>query len=112
MRGTDATTGKPLEGIAHLKQSIRDILTTPLGSRVMRRTYGSRLFDLIDSPLNGQTMVEIFAATAEALVKWEPRLIVQRVAARAVGVGRIEVDLEAIYTPTGQPIFLDGIQIS
>jgi len=68
MRGTDAKTGKPLSGVAHLRQSIRDILTTPLGSRVMRRNYGSRLFDLVDNPLNDQTLVEIFAATAEALI--------------------------------------------
>lgn len=112
MRGVDATTGKSLEGIAHLRQSVRDILTTPLGSRVMRRTYGSRLFDLVDRPLNAQTLVEIFAATAEAVLRWEPRLIVQRVQARTLSAGLIEVDLEAIYVPTGQPVFLDGLVVS
>lgn len=112
MRGTDASTGKPLEGIAHLRQSIRDILTTPIGSRVMRRTYGSRLFDLVDNPLNAQTLVEIFAATAEALLRWEPRLIVQRVQARTVSAGKIEVDIDAVYVPTGEPVFLDGIVVS
>ncbi len=84
MRGINAMTGKALDGIAHLRQSIRDILTTPLGSRVMRRNYGSRLFDLIDNPINDQTLVEIFAATADALIKWEPRLKVTRVQARSV----------------------------
>lgn len=112
MRGVDATTGKPLEGIAHLRQSVRDILTTPLGSRVMRRTYGSRLFDLVDRPLNAATLVEIFAATAEAVLRWEPRLQVQRVQARSISAGSIEVDLEAIYVPTGQPVFLDGLVVS
>lgn len=111
MRGTDAKTGKPLEGIAHLRQSVRDILTTPLGSRVMRRDYGSRLFALVDAPLNDQTKVEIFAATAEALVKWEPRLLVQQVAVRSVEAGRIDVDLTAVYVPTGEPVFLDGISL-
>jgi phage baseplate assembly protein W len=113
MRGTDSHTGKPLSGAAHLRQSIRDILTTPVGSRVMRREYGSRLFDLVDNPLNADTLVDIFAATAEALLRWEPRLKVQRVQARAAGeAGKIEIDLEAIYLPTGQPVFLDGIVIS
>jgi phage baseplate assembly protein W len=112
MRGTDAKTGKPIEGLAHLRQSVRDILTTPLGSRVMRRTYGSRLFDLVDNPLNDQTLVEIFAATGEALLRWEPRLIVQRVQARSLSPGRLEVDLEAIYIPTGQPVFLDGLVVA
>lgn len=112
MRGVDALTGKALDGIAHLRQSVRDILTTPLGSRVMRRTYGSRLFDLVDNPLNETTLVEMFAATAEALVKWEPRLIVQRVQARTVETGKVEIDVTGVYVETGEPIFLDGIAIS
>jgi len=37
MTGIDASTGKALGGIAHVRQSVRDILTTPLGTRVMRR---------------------------------------------------------------------------
>lgn len=112
MRGTDATTGKRLSGIDHLRQSIRDILTTPLGSRVMRREYGSRLFDLIDNPLNEVTLVEIFAATAEALMTWEPRLKVLRVRAASLVPSSLSIDLEAIYLPTGEPVFLDGIQIA
>lgn len=111
MRGTDATTGKPLEGIAHLRQSVRDILTTPLGSRVMRRDYGSRLFELVDAPLNSQTIVDLYAATAEALIRWEPRLQVSQVQARTLSAGSIEIDLTAIYLPTGQPVFLDGIAL-
>lgn len=112
MRGTDAKTGKALTGINHLRQSIRDILTTPLGSRVMRRDYGSRLFDLVDNPLNDATLIEIFAATAEALMLWEPRLQVQRVQASSLSPASISIDLEAIYLPTGEPVFLDGIQVS
>lgn len=108
MRGTDAATGKPLEGQAHLRQSIRDILTTPIGSRVMRREYGSRLFDLTDNPLNDETIIEIYAATAEALHQWEPRLRVRRVQASVSG-STITVDIEGIYAPTGNLVFLDGI---
>jgi phage baseplate assembly protein W len=39
MRGMNNKTGKELEGIKHLKQSMIDILTTPTGSRIMRRDY-------------------------------------------------------------------------
>ncbi len=114
MRGTDAATGKALEGLAHLRQSIRDILSTPIGSRVMRREYGSRLFNLVDNPLNAETLVEMYAATAEALQRWEPRLRVLRVQTRTAETssGSIEIDLEAIYLPTGQPVFLDGIALT
>ncbi|NBO96416.1 MAG: phage baseplate protein, partial [Betaproteobacteria bacterium] len=41
MLGINAQTGQPLAGIDHLRQSIRDILTTRIGTRVMRRDYGS-----------------------------------------------------------------------
>ncbi|RDD34244.1 baseplate assembly protein W [Wolbachia endosymbiont of Cylisticus convexus] len=35
MRGMSATSGKELEGLDHLKQSIIDILTTPVNSRII-----------------------------------------------------------------------------
>ena len=41
--GMHRTTGAGLSGIEHLRQSIADILTTPLGTRLQRRTYGSLL---------------------------------------------------------------------
>lgn len=41
--GMNRETGKALTGIEHIQQSIRDILVTPIGSRVMRRKYGSAL---------------------------------------------------------------------
>ncbi|MCP4103294.1 MAG: phage baseplate protein, partial [Lentisphaerae bacterium] len=73
MTGIDKTTGRYLSGLDHLKQSITDILTTPIGSRVMRREYGSRLPRLVDAPLNSSTLVDLYSATAEALQRWEPR---------------------------------------
>lgn len=79
MIGMDKTTGKPLSGDAHLAQSIADILTTPLGSRVMRREYGSLLFELIDKPINAGVRMLLHAAVAIALRRWEPRLQLTRV---------------------------------
>jgi len=111
VRGTNSTTGKPLSGLDHLRQSIRDILTTPLGSRVMLRDYGSRLFDLVDAPINRQTIVDIYAATVEALAKWEPRIAVSRVFATSVQPGQITLSLEGTYLPNGQPVVMDGLVI-
>jgi phage protein D len=54
-------TGSALDELAHLRQSIEDILTTPIGSRVMRRAYGSQLFELIDQPLNDQTRLRAYS---------------------------------------------------
>lgn len=79
MRGTNALTGRAIEGAAHLRQSITDILTTPIGSRIMRREYGSLLPELIDQPFNGATRMKLFGATATALMRWEPRLRLTRI---------------------------------
>lgn len=79
MNGMNATTGRAIDGTAHLAQSITDILGTPLGSRVMRRDYGSLLFDLIDQPMNAAVQMLLRAATAIAIRRWEPRIKVTKV---------------------------------
>lgn len=72
MIGMNAATGRTSGGDAHLRQSIADILTTPIGSRVMRRDYGSQSADLIDWQVNDSTRLLAYAATAMALMRWEP----------------------------------------
>jgi hypothetical protein len=78
-QGMNAQTGRRLTGLDHLKQSIANILHTRIGSRVMRRTFGSNLFERIDQPQNDLTRVGIIADTAEALDKWEPRFTLKQV---------------------------------
>ena len=112
MNGIDANTGKRLAGLDHLRQSIRDILTTPIGSRVMRRDYGSRLYRLVDAPLNRATILDLYAATAEALATWEPRIDVQSIQATEVDAGRVVLSLTGIYTPTGEAVTMDGIEVT
>ena len=73
-------TGQRLDALAHLRQSIGDILATPIGSRVMRREYGSLVPALIDKPDNLATRTRFFSAAASALMRWEPRLKVDRMA--------------------------------
>ncbi len=111
MNGLNATTGKPLDGIAHLRQSIRDILCTPIGSRVMRRSYGSDLFKLIDAPVNKETLMRIYAAVAVALAKWEPRFRLIQCQVVAASPGTVELDLIGEYLPDGQVVTMDGIEI-
>lgn len=106
MKGIDRNTGRQLGGLDHLRQSIADILSTPLGSRVMRRDYGSRLFELVDRPLNDTTRADMHAATAEALIRWEPRIAVTRVTT-SVDVGSISITVEGQYLPNGQIFAID-----
>jgi phage baseplate assembly protein W len=111
MRGTSAETGGALKDLDHLMQSIRDILTTPLGTRVMRRDYGSRLFDLVDRPMNPGLVAEYQAAVAEALDRWEPRFRLRRVRAEAAEPGRLTLRLSGIWLVDGREIELDGISL-
>lgn len=73
-RGMNKSTGVALTDSEHISQSITDILTTPIGSRVMRREYGSEIFKLQDAPMNGATKLRIMAATVMAIINWEPRV--------------------------------------
>ncbi|MEG2569273.1 MAG: GPW/gp25 family protein [Acinetobacter sp.] len=104
--------GRSLTGLGHLKQSIADILNTPIGSRVMRRDYGSKLFSLIDAPLNRGTLVDIYAATAEALMKWEDRLLVSAVDITSAQLGQITLKITGKYVLDGKTVQLDGIVVS
>lgn len=91
MTGLSRITGRGLSSSSaeHLVQSIGDILTTPLGSRVARRDYGSQLPDLIDRPHNAETRLKIYAATAIALMRWEPRVRLARVQLDGEGASAI-----------------------
>ncbi len=111
MNGIDASTGKPLSGLAHLRQSVRDILTTPIGTRVMRRDYGSRLYRLVDAPMNDATRLDMMAATYEAIETWEPRLELDAIAVEMPEPGGVVISVFGQYVPTGEPVALDGIEV-
>ena len=74
MMGMNAATGGNLAGLPHIRQSIADIISTPIGSRLQRRRYGSEVPELIDQPMNGVTRLRLYAATAHAVAMWEPRI--------------------------------------
>lgn len=111
MKVMDSKTGKALEGIEHLKQSIIDILTTPIGSRIMMRNYRSRLFELVDKPINRDLTLEIYAEVAKALQKWEERFKLEKVKMTEVKEGKVTLDLEGLYVPSGKNIHFDEIVI-
>ncbi|WP_156851758.1 GPW/gp25 family protein [Bartonella refiksaydamii] len=109
--GMDRTTGKSLTDIDHLRQSILDILSTRIGSRVMRRDYGSRIAELIDAPVNNAFAVALYSAVAEALDKWEPRFKLKKIDFKMVDAGQVSLSFEGIYLPSGKPITMEGLLI-
>ena len=72
--GMNRATGLNVSDSGHISQSVRDILITPIGSRVMRRDYGSLLSALIDQPDNPALRLQIMSACYVALLQWEPRI--------------------------------------
>ncbi len=114
MNGFNAHTGQSLAGLDHLRQSIADILSTPLNTRVMRRDYGSRIPELIDQPITPRLAVELYAATAEALRRWEPRFKLTRVRLTDARAGWVEITLEGevrLQGFEGQTVTLSGLSI-
>lgn len=109
MNGVNRQTGKRLSGTAHLRQSVIDILTTPVGSRVLLRDYGSDIPDLVDAPQDDQTRLKIIAATASALSRWEPRLKLSRVIVAFVRGGGCNVTIEGINKETGGTVTIEEI---
>ncbi|CAI8780441.1 MULTISPECIES: GPW/gp25 family protein [Pseudomonas] len=107
MIGMDRRSGQPLSGIAHLRQSIEDILSTPLGSRRMRPEYGSKLRRFVDLPVNEGWKSAVQAEVARALGRWEPRLKLERVRVTAVVGGQITLQLTGVYL--AQPTSLEVI---
>ncbi|EPB1814032.1 GPW/gp25 family protein [Escherichia coli] len=112
MNGVNSRTGKRLSGVAHLRQSVSDILTTPIGSRVLVRGYGSDLFSLVDNPRDDLTRLQIIAASATALARWEPRLKVTRVLVSFLeGTSGCVLDVEGINKETNLPVRTGDITI-
>jgi len=106
MMGLSRNAGTALSGVEHLAQSIGDILSTPIGSRVMRREYGSMLPELVDQPITSATRLLMAAATATALRRWEPRIALKRatIAADPDAPGQVTIRIEGERTDTPNPI--------
>lgn len=112
MRGMNRFAGTALAGDRHIIQSIHDILTTPLGSRAMLRDYGSRIPELVDRPQNPLLDVELQAASAEALDRWEPRFKLTSVwLSGRSSTGRITIGLEGTIVADGSVVRLEGITL-
>jgi phage baseplate assembly protein W len=97
MQGMDRNTGKPLDGMDHLRQSIQDILTTTVGERLICRDYGAKVFSYVDQPLNDSLTLEIMVAVANALHDFEPRIQLTKVGVQKAEAGHLTLWLEGSY---------------
>jgi len=62
-----------------MQTAVIRVLTTPLGSRVMRPQFGSRLFELIDRTLNDDYRIDALHYTYEAVETNLPEIEIRSV---------------------------------
>jgi phage baseplate assembly protein W len=66
-------------GVEDIKESIRLILDTAKGERVMRPEFGCGIHDYVFATVDRSTLTLIETSVREALRDWEPRIDVQNV---------------------------------
>ncbi|WP_200256141.1 GPW/gp25 family protein [Halorhodospira neutriphila] len=75
----DRYTGRSVSGVEQVRQRVEDVVLTPVGTRVERRDYGSRVPDLIDEPGDAATALRVSSAVTDAVMRHVPELILSRV---------------------------------
>ncbi|CAM7452564.1 Phage baseplate assembly protein W [Citrobacter cronae] len=103
--GMRRNDGQAISDTDHLRQSVRDILLTPQGSRLARREYGSLLSALIDQPQNPALRLQIMSAVYVALNRWEPRLTLDSITISGNFDGSMVVELTG-HSNNGAPVSL------
>jgi hypothetical protein len=104
--GMNRDTGLALTNTGHIRQSLSDILRTPVGSRVMRRDYGSLLSSLIDQPQTPALRLQIMSACYMAILQWEPRITLNSVTTESQFDGQMVVNVEGQLNNTGESLSL------
>jgi phage baseplate assembly protein W len=89
-------------GADDLVTSIRMILATAPGERVMRPRFGCSIWDMLFEPINANTMGLMAVAVREALGQWEPRIAVEDVIVHPdeADNGRVRIDVTYVVRST------------
>jgi len=104
--GMNRDTGGAVNDIDHIHQSVHDILLTPVGTRVMRRRYGSLLSALIDQPQNEALRLQIMSACYMAILQWEPRVKLTGIRYESAFDGGMVVELTGTRSDNAQDFSL------
>ncbi|HEH9401861.1 GPW/gp25 family protein [Aeromonas hydrophila] len=112
--GMDRDTGKVINGLPYLRQRLADVINTPIGSLVLRRDFGSRIFEMVDRNVNASFHMDCYVRLAEAINNPangldDFRLSEMRV--RRLAAAHIEISLSGYLLVNGEPITIDGVVI-
>jgi phage baseplate assembly protein W len=100
--GVDATGGIALaRGDQELVQAMQLILMTYPGERPMRPQFGSRLRDYVFRNTTPQTAGELAQEVRTALLRWEPRVDIERVDVTPDASERGMLYIDIAYTAKG-----------
>ncbi|MDA1379956.1 GPW/gp25 family protein [Plesiomonas shigelloides subsp. oncorhynchi] len=91
-------TGQRITELEHIRQSMADILGTPVGTRIARREYGSIVPELIDQPQNAALRLQLMAASYSAITRWEPRVQLQSIQMNTDMNGTMAAEMTGVLT--------------
>jgi hypothetical protein len=79
-----------------IEESVRIILGTARGERVMRPDFGCDIHDYVFASASATTLALVETSVREALLRWEPRIAVENVDASndRVERGRLEIRID------------------
>jgi len=80
-----------------VRQAMLIILGTNPGERVMRPTFGAGLNAFLFSPITTTTLTRLRTRVSDALIEFEPRIYVERVAAAYDRSQPARVNIEILY---------------
>lgn len=100
----DRNTGLPISENEHIIQSLLDIATTAIGTRVMRRDYGTILVPKIDAPMNAEYRMLLMSSLMMAFTQYEPRIEIRRINLKIDIPGKPEITIEAVKTDTNEAL--------
>ncbi|WP_223478747.1 GPW/gp25 family protein [Oricola indica] len=129
MSDIDRQTFAVIDNFASALQGVETILSTRLGSRVMRREFGGGVVELLGRNVTAALFAAFQQLIATAIDLWEPRFSVRRITPQGsvedIRAGRVGFLFEVDYRPRGHLgdftvervvqfslLFRDGIQVN
>lgn len=89
-------------GVDDIDSSIRMILTTAPGERLMRPHFGCKIWELLFEPINANTLGLMSEAVREAIGRWEPRVTLEdvRLDPSQQDVGAVLINIDYVVRAT------------
>lgn len=85
-------------GADDIISSMKMVLSTAPGERLMRPLFGCRIWEQLFEPINANTLGLMGEAVREALARWEPRIVVDDVRLIPMSGAEGQVHIEIDYT--------------